>query len=524
MADIIRRVALLTANRASCGNLHMQLRTIFSSSGIGIDSFKSSREQHASRYAPSLDGFKKRFLESIGQADSQVFTEDLRNMIMTANNDDEINGVIQALKKYSTNKTKFSDYHFGSPVMRLLYTQNKTDLALQLYLDESLKNVFNDSASALVLMNKLIEDKRYDDAIKVFEYGSQRGFNTSSGRAFPSDVVMLAIEGLYRQNTQQSLAKAKELISKVKERDTNINSRAATMTALLGIQQGDPSFAMEVLGTIRAQNLATVQNIRAICYADMGRVEEAINVVHLLAEQTPAINDRRRVFPLVMRHIRTAVEKTKDESLLNRFEELSKSVLKNNRLSTVDLPEYLSEPINRRTGQNRFNSTQNIRNSFQRTVGNFRDRGGFNQGFNNFRQGDMGGFSRQNRSGDNRFQRQDYGYDRRSQNSYVDGYQRNNNNDRFPSRNRTSSFNDLSRQDGRRQQQNQSFERLNRNNDDFPSPRRSGSATSISQRSSGSPRAAEDDVNATQSPRRTRSTNEENPTQEQSPWERANRQ
>lgn len=48
-------------------------------------------------------------------------------------------------------------------------------------------------------MNKLIEDKRYDDAIKVFEHGVQRGFSTSSGRAFPSDVVMLAIEGLYRQ-------------------------------------------------------------------------------------------------------------------------------------------------------------------------------------------------------------------------------------------------------------------------------------------------------------------------------------
>jgi hypothetical protein len=48
-------------------------------------------------------------------------------------------------------------------------------------------------------MNKLIEEKRYDDVIKVFEYGTQRGFSTTSGRAFPTDVVMLAIEGLYRQ-------------------------------------------------------------------------------------------------------------------------------------------------------------------------------------------------------------------------------------------------------------------------------------------------------------------------------------
>ena len=47
-------------------------------------------------------------------------------------------------------------------------------------------------------MNKLIEEKRYDDAVKIFECGSQRGFTTTSGRVFPSDVVMLAIEALYQ--------------------------------------------------------------------------------------------------------------------------------------------------------------------------------------------------------------------------------------------------------------------------------------------------------------------------------------
>ncbi len=35
----------------------------------------------------------------------------------------------------------------------------------------------------------------------------------------------------------------------------------------------------------------------------MGRVEEAINVVHLLADQTVNNIDRRRVFPLVVSKI-----------------------------------------------------------------------------------------------------------------------------------------------------------------------------------------------------------------------------
>lgn len=46
-----------------------------------------------------------------------------------------------------------------------------------------------------------------------------------------------------------------------------------------------------------------------------------------------------------MRHIRTAVEKNQDQSLLTRFEDLSKFIMKNNRLSTTDLPEFVGQPI-----------------------------------------------------------------------------------------------------------------------------------------------------------------------------------
>ncbi len=102
-----------------------------------------------------------------------------------------------------------------------------------------------------------------------------------------------------------------------------------------------------------------------------------------------------------------------------------------------------------------------------------------------------------------------------SQNSYVDGYQRNFENDRFPPRNRNSSFNEYSRQEGRPQQQNQSFSRLNRNDSGSSSTRRSGSP--MSQRSN------EDEVNSTQTKRTRQSNDDDNQTQEQSPWERSTR-
>jgi hypothetical protein len=36
------------------GGLPIHIRTVFSSSGIGLDNFKLAREQHLSRHAPSI--------------------------------------------------------------------------------------------------------------------------------------------------------------------------------------------------------------------------------------------------------------------------------------------------------------------------------------------------------------------------------------------------------------------------------------------------------------------------------------
>jgi len=169
------------------------------------------------------------------------------------------------------------------------------------------------------------------------------------------------------------------------ERDADVNPRTASMLALLAINQGEPSFAMEILGAVRAHNLTTIQNIRAICYAEMGRVEEAINVVHLLADQPPIDNDRRRVFPLVLQYTQKAAEKSKDENLKSRFEDLSKFVSQNNRLSAIDLTDFMNEPIHRR------GAILPTRQGAQQAGGNIRDTG--YQRSNTIRQG----YNRDNR-------------------------------------------------------------------------------------------------------------------------------
>ena len=45
------------------------------------------------------DAFKKRFSDAVEQSNAQIFTEDLRTAILSANTDQEIDYIIKGLKK-----------------------------------------------------------------------------------------------------------------------------------------------------------------------------------------------------------------------------------------------------------------------------------------------------------------------------------------------------------------------------------------------------------------------------------------
>ncbi|CAF0751400.1 unnamed protein product [Didymodactylos carnosus] len=366
---MIRKVVssvVVNVNRTSCRNICLlynnSVRTIFTSAGIGIDNFKQSREKHATSYAPSIEEFKKHFIKSIQNPEAKIFTEDLRNMIMSAGTDDEIDAVVQALRKYTSKKQLFSD-HFGPHIMRLLYIYNKTDYALQLYMDENLGETFNDSVSTLVLMNKLLEEKRVDDCVKVFEHGIKQGFIIQSGKPYPQDVIMLGIEALYKQ---------------------------------------------------------------AICLADMGRVDEAMNLIEVITPRSDnRSGDLRKLFPLTMHHIRLAAEKSKDAQTMSKLEDLSKYVLSNQWLSQIDFPEYINEPMGRRflfkQSQTSYQHQQQrppFVSAYRQQYGNRRDFDGQPQPLNNNRRGvfgqhQQGGFAF-NRSFGGGFQpRQEYGNENR---------------------------------------------------------------------------------------------------------------
>jgi hypothetical protein len=73
---------------------------------------------------------------------------------------------------------------------------NKTDTALDLFMNNS--EIFGESYKVfLILMNKLLEEKRYDDVIRVFNKNAERLYKLkseekgSAGQAF--SLVSLAL-------------------------------------------------------------------------------------------------------------------------------------------------------------------------------------------------------------------------------------------------------------------------------------------------------------------------------------------
>ncbi len=90
-------------------------------------------------------------------------------MVYLAETPDEFDLVVEAVKKYEVQSTDEAfNFSFGTLLMRLAYTINQTDKMLELFLSEKPSKAFTETKLGQILMNKLFEEKRYEDCIKVF--------------------------------------------------------------------------------------------------------------------------------------------------------------------------------------------------------------------------------------------------------------------------------------------------------------------------------------------------------------------
>ena len=92
-----------------------------------------------------------------------------------------------------------------------------------------------------MILNKLVEDKRYADCLKVF-------FDAANNRKFPinpadqklrisNDIIMLAAEALYHLNNPETIEMTKKLIEICKAEDKNLPYIAVVNLVILAINQ-----------------------------------------------------------------------------------------------------------------------------------------------------------------------------------------------------------------------------------------------------------------------------------------------
>ncbi len=92
-------------------------------------------------------------------------------MVYLADTPDEFDLVLNSVKIYEAQANKnVTEFSFGPLLMRLAYTMNQTNKILEIFLSENPGNdAFKEFKVGQMLMNKLFNEMRYDECIKVFD-------------------------------------------------------------------------------------------------------------------------------------------------------------------------------------------------------------------------------------------------------------------------------------------------------------------------------------------------------------------
>ena len=435
-------------------------RTYFAPEAIGIDKFVKHCEFMKRSQGSNLSSIRLTVEENMNKENGKIFTEDLKLMLYLTQSDSDLDFLINAIKKYQAQEAlAIFNFKFEAPLMRLLYVLNKTDKALELYLAD--KGVMNDSNTvATLLANKLLEEKRYDDVIKVYNKAAKTIKTTESNK-----ISELYLDALVEKNNAEALKKAKEFLEKLNPQN-NYYDKYVKKVFLLAFSQNDTSYAYELISKMKNTALVITQNYKIMTMAKLNRAEEALKLAETIRVGP---NKSRIFFRETFNELKALQEKTTSEELKARlttlidnssdklFErDLKSSIIK----MTGSRPRHNNELNNSNQNRN-FNENGQMRNM----RGDSQQRGndsGFsyrqnNQGRLNFRENN----TRErfdNNDGSERNYNRNFNRDNNSNNKFM-----NNRNNDFNNRGPNRNFNNNNRFNQNQEDGNDNFENRRRN-------------------------------------------------------------
>ncbi|GLV39758.1 hypothetical protein CBL_08176 [Carabus blaptoides fortunei] len=323
------------------------VRQLYTQTALGLENYIHSRQKVKSQFTTMSEKFKAKMTEytSNEQNTHMIFTEDLKNMIHLAeSNEEDVSLVIKMMKKFNqqNKELRFGNFVFGPVVMRMFYFLNEPDAALKCFKTPELQGFFDQLMSYQLLLDLLYENARYDDVIETFELIKSKQIQ---GTKYPKNIVVLTMAACYKQNTPKSIDYALSLWTELNSVGHLPMRRASTFCAGLALNQGKYDAALEIVSTAKKQNYMTVRNIKVAALAQLGRLDDALQILKSVLEIDDPNNVKHTFSKEVIELVSSAVEKQNKAELKQEYERLEKYLNEQGHITQITLDSQLCSEI-----------------------------------------------------------------------------------------------------------------------------------------------------------------------------------
>lgn len=274
-------------------------RTLFHASYFGIVNFEKHSERMAENLIQGKAALQQSVRKSLQSRNAKLFTDDIKNLVYLTDTKSDFTLLADAVRKYhkQTDSSVF-DYNFGAPLIRRAYVNNEVDQMLELFMNDENTFLYEKTRKpGQMVLNKLYEDKRYDDVLKVHEKIFERDLEESKKNSTPIIgryvETQIAFEALYEKNDSTALDQAKELYRNLSANEIVIHRFSANVAFLLATQQSDYEFANEVLtnrlneadnARLQSTVIPAERNLTVINLLNSNKVSEALNEIEQIRD------------------------------------------------------------------------------------------------------------------------------------------------------------------------------------------------------------------------------------------------
>ncbi|CAF1012942.1 unnamed protein product [Brachionus calyciflorus] len=333
-------------------------RFIYDASPFGLKEYDNFRLNAVRKATPGLfETIKTRLENSIRDKDKEVDLQDLNMFLLLSKNSEDLDLLLESFKKYKNSILLDKDEKFGEKFVKLCYLLNNSDKMTEAFNDDEIKDSLMSQLTSFLIINKLIIDKKYDEAVKIFEHYLETVNNQPKNKIqylqktklkkqtqiIPFGHLRLVFEALMLKNTKDSFLKMKELISKVEPLKCKLNNTAIACCFLLSLKQNEPRYAYELALSIEKFNVTLQNNLKAIALGKLNKPDEAFFFIETILnlKKLESRNDfEGKFFPDTLESLRDSISKMdpKDSIKKDKFDLILKEVER--RLFRNDLFGY----------------------------------------------------------------------------------------------------------------------------------------------------------------------------------------